>query len=358
MRIILTAAALTSVLVLTTAAVAADYNAADDMRNAGGSGLSEPMVVTVDNGNVREAPNTQSKILTTVARGQQVTLVAMANGGGWAHVNVDGLNGYMDMVQLAKAPYESSFALAPVASTPSVPGPRYMIVTTDNGRLHQNATSDGALLMALPRGSQVAVLGTSGSWAYVRYGGVEGYIDQTQLSDVAPTNGLACPPAAVSASSPYSQTYPSYHTTPGYSYNPSAPTYSYRPSYQPAATYVYPNTPMITTDAGYQPMARSSYQTSTITTYPVYPTAGAPAYPSAYQSYPTYRSSTPANYVAATRFVNGGGGTLYLMPDGQSSLIATLAPGTQVSVMGTANGSWAHVVSNGYDGYIPLSDLQ
>jgi hypothetical protein len=31
-----------------------------------------------------------------------VTMIGTANGGAWAHVTVNGLDGYMDLVQLAK----------------------------------------------------------------------------------------------------------------------------------------------------------------------------------------------------------------------------------------------------------------
>ena len=67
-----------------------------------GNSMNQPMVVTTDNGNVRMQPNPTSKILTMVPRGYQVTVIGTANGGAWAHVLVDGLDGYMDFVQLAK----------------------------------------------------------------------------------------------------------------------------------------------------------------------------------------------------------------------------------------------------------------
>jgi len=67
-----------------------------------GNSMNQPMVVTTDNGNVRMQPNPTSKILTMVPRGHQVTVIGTANGGAWAHVLVDGLDGYMDFVQLAK----------------------------------------------------------------------------------------------------------------------------------------------------------------------------------------------------------------------------------------------------------------
>jgi uncharacterized protein YgiM (DUF1202 family) len=67
-----------------------------------GSSMNQPMVVNVDNGNVHMQPNATSQILTTVPKGQQVTMIGTANGGAWAHVKVGNLDGYMDLVQLQK----------------------------------------------------------------------------------------------------------------------------------------------------------------------------------------------------------------------------------------------------------------
>ena len=75
-------------------------------QGAGGTsvtgGVNQPMVVTADNGNVRMAPNATSKILTKVPRGQTVMMIGTGSGGAWAHVTVNGLDGWMDLVQLAK----------------------------------------------------------------------------------------------------------------------------------------------------------------------------------------------------------------------------------------------------------------
>jgi hypothetical protein len=38
--------------------------------------------------------------------------------------------------------------------------------------------------------------------------------------------------------------------------------------------------------------------------------------------------------------------------------MTTLPPGYQVSVIGSVNGNWAHVVANGVDGYMSYNQLQ
>ena len=307
MRKILTVAALMGGMFVASAALADNINEnqSDTPGTTGtqvGDSMNEPMVVSADNGNVREAPNAQAKILTTVPHGHRVTVIGTANGGAWAHIMVDGLDGYMDFVQLDKIPYGSdnysngyyNNGYATYYSVPSQ-GVRYMAVTSDAAIVRQGPTVDSQVVATLPRGSRVTVIGTSNGWAHVQGNGVDGYTDYVQLADV---------------SSPPNTTY--------YTVYPStSPTY-----YQPAPTY---------------------YQTT----------------PTYYQTAPSYQyQSTTTYYNATTRAVNGYGGTIHVAPDSDSSLVTTLPPGAQVTVVGTVNGRWAHVVANGYDGYMDYAEFQ
>ena len=82
-------------------------------------------------------------------------------------------------------------------------------------------------------------------------------------------------------------------------------------------------------------------------------------YNSGYYAPPTYSyQSTTTYYNVTNRVVNGYGGTIHVAPDADSSLVATLPPGAQVTVVGTVNGRWAHVVANGYDGYMDYAEFQ
>ena len=106
--------------------------------NAGtnvGDSLDESMVVTADNGNVREQPNAQAKLLTTVPHGERVVMIGTANGGAWAHVMVNGVDGYMDLVQLAKAPAEGTSTFTAEQSAP-----RYMMVTADSANVRRRSS--------------------------------------------------------------------------------------------------------------------------------------------------------------------------------------------------------------------------
>jgi len=287
-----------------------------------GDSMSEPMVVTSDNGNVRDQPNATAKILTTVPHGHRVTMIGTANGGAWAHVMVDGLDGYMDLVQLDKAPADATYGSS--NQTPL----RYMIVASDNGNVRAQPTNESALLATLPRGSRITLLGSTASgWSHIQGNGVDGYIDSTTLADAGPV------------SAPYTVPYGTVIYQP-------QPTYQVQPSYQ--TTYPTYQTTYPTAYPTYQYSTTPSYQTPSYESPPPVQ-INSPVYP--------YGSTVPV-YGSTARVVNGGGGTVHQTPDVQSPLLTTLPPVYQVSVLGSVNGYWAHVVANGVDGYMAYNQLQ
>ena len=262
-----------------------------------GNSLDEPMVVTADNGNVREQPNAQAKLLTTVPHGGRVVMIGTANGGAWAHVKVDGLDGYMDLVLLAKAPP----AEGPSTFTTEQSAPRYMIVTADSANVRQGPSNDSELLVTLPRGSRVVVVGSDQGWSRIHGNEHDGYVESAKLADTTSTYYA-----------------PSYSTSvPTYQYQPNGQTYQYQPSYQ------------------YQPTGQT------------------------YQYQPTYQyQQNGQGYPPSMRVVNGGGGTIHQTPDSRSLLLGTVPPGYSVQVLGTVDGGWAHVVASGIDGYMSYNQLQ
>ena len=104
MRKILSLAVLAAGLAVGGVAYAQSSSSSGTVGANVGDSMKQPMIVSADNGNVRMQPTATSKILTTVPHGHQVIMVGTTNGGAWAHVTVDGLDGYMDLLQLDKAP--------------------------------------------------------------------------------------------------------------------------------------------------------------------------------------------------------------------------------------------------------------
>jgi uncharacterized protein YgiM (DUF1202 family) len=206
MQKLLPFAALVGGLALSGAAGAQNYHGSDsDMPRpanaASATSMREPMVINVDRGTVREKPNPTAHLVTTLPRGYPVMVVGTANGGGWAHVLVDGLSGFIDFVQLEKAPAtESRRAVSP--------GDGSMMVAVNQGNLRERPSVQSGVLASLPRGERVMVIGTAngGGWAHVMARGLEGYMDFVQLADI-PAQPYA---AAYQTNNP---SYPVYQNT-------------------------------------------------------------------------------------------------------------------------------------------------
>jgi uncharacterized protein YgiM (DUF1202 family) len=76
----------------------ADQHGGMDYRGAGL--LSNPtLVVTASSAEVRLKPNTLSQLLTTLAKGTKVAVKDMTPTG-WVHVDVNGVDGYINGTQL------------------------------------------------------------------------------------------------------------------------------------------------------------------------------------------------------------------------------------------------------------------
>src|SRR5215470_10491115 len=210
MRKILTVAALLGGVMAASAALAENSSTQTDTGGTStgpvANAANAPMVVNAENGVVREQPNPQSRILTTVPRGYQVTMLGTGNISGWAHVVVDGLDGYMDTVQLSEVRSPTYYYPATYPTAGTV---RYMFVTADGGNLWAAPVSGSNVLTVLPRGAQVTVIGTTngGSWAHVQANGLDGYMDFVQLADAAaPARTVVYP------SYPAYTTYRTYQT--------------------------------------------------------------------------------------------------------------------------------------------------
>ena len=204
---------------------AAEVHAGSDVVPNGNAGTSvsssvdQSMLVITDIGNLREEPNAQARIITTIPRGSKVTMIGTANGGGWAYVTAGGLSGYMDLVQLRRAPPEST-------DHPAVHDAE-MKVEMYSAYVHAQPTSVSRILLTLPRGSSLMVIGVDNGWAHVQGHDFDGYVDLASLSD-EPTphvTGVNQTPSQMTTTSPgdrtSSPTFQSYsnaspHQTTGF----------------------------------------------------------------------------------------------------------------------------------------------
>jgi len=180
------------------------------------------MLVITYFGNVREEPNAQAKVITTVPRGSKVMMIGTANGGGWAYVTVGGLDGYMDLVQLRSAPRESI----------DHPAVHYveMRVELYSAYVHSQPTPDSQILVTLPRGSSLMVIDANNGWAHVQGYNFDGYMDLAALSDerTHDVTGASQTPSQMTSTTPSDRT-----STPTFQSYSNAPPHQTTGFYEP-----------------------------------------------------------------------------------------------------------------------------
>jgi hypothetical protein len=298
------------------------------------------MVVTSDGGIIRLQPTADSDLVTTLPRGTRVVVVGPYSNSGWAHVQANGYDGYMDFVQLteAAAPYGT-------VTYQTYPTPTYQTYTYQSTPIY-TYTAPNYTYQSTPTYTYPSyTYQTTPTYTY-QSAPTYTYPTTTYSYSTTPTYTYPTTPTYTYQSTP---TY-TYQTTPSYSNYPATPSYTYSSTeYKTTPTWPYDST------SSYTYQGTPSYPYSTTATWPYEST---PSYN--YQSTPTYQTYQSSQTYASTtaRFVGSGGGTVRQAPNSQSPVIATLSPGIQVSVVGTPNGYWSHIIGGGLDGYILDSQLQ
>ena len=163
--------------------------------------------------NLRSTASTTAGVLASLPNGTMVDVLGYE--GNWAHVRVNGQEGYVSKDYLKEvetaAPTESIPADTPApentpeqpASTPApenTPEPQKSVkakvtLSTAEGKLNLRSTASttGGVLASLPNGTMVDVLGYEGNWAHVTVNGQEGYVSKDYLKEVetAPNGNAA-----------------------------------------------------------------------------------------------------------------------------------------------------------------------
>ena len=149
-------------------------------------GTGTPAVMTrytTANLNMRTGPGTAYAVILTIPKGSQVEVLSEA--GGWASVTYAGKTGYASTSYLS--------GTAPGTGTPTVTT-KY---TTANLNLRTGPGTGYAIILTIPKGSQVQVLSTANGWSNVTYSGRTGYASATYLSSTPP--GTTPPPTGLPA---------------------------------------------------------------------------------------------------------------------------------------------------------------
>ena len=133
--------------------------------NLGGATLSTGV-------RLRSGPGTDSEIITTGYQSEPV-IVTADNGAGWYEVIYNGVKGYMSSQYL-----KFSEALSAAFGKGTVQG--------NSVRLRSAPSTNAAVLGGFNAGATMDIIGVSGHWYQVKYGGQTGYVSadyMTVLSD-------------------------------------------------------------------------------------------------------------------------------------------------------------------------------
>ena len=149
------------------------------------TGLYAPVQVTVSKLTVYKKASASSGKLGTLRKGQVVSL--MGKSGDWAHIELNGREGYCDISGLGVIPMPTA---APTPTPEPEADPLRGIVIDDTLTVYKTASASAREVMKLEEGDIVNVLKWTDKWACIEYGGNVGYV---KLSGIKRTEMKASP---------------------------------------------------------------------------------------------------------------------------------------------------------------------
>ena len=131
---------------------------------------------TSGNVNIRAGHSTQSNKIGSIPRGS--TFSVSAASSTWAHVNYNGISGYVSMSVIKKV------ADAPNPGcdcSPTNSGTYTTNTVSGNVNIRAGHSTQSNKIGSIPRGSTFKVSAASDSWAHVNYNGVKGYVSMSVI---------------------------------------------------------------------------------------------------------------------------------------------------------------------------------
>ncbi len=147
--------------------------------------------VTASSLNIRASKSTSADILGTVPYGATVTLLTQTSE--WYKITYDGITGYVSRQYVTRNSSSGSSGSEGSSGTGSAgeaedPSSLEAIcagtVTASSLALRQEPDEDSTRLATASSGAEVEVLGISGDWLLVRYGGLTGYMSKEYVDSL------------------------------------------------------------------------------------------------------------------------------------------------------------------------------
>lgn len=134
--------------------------------------------------NLRETASTSAQVLTTIPRLASVSV--LTQGDTWCQVLYNAYTGYVLTTYLSFA--ADTVTATPTATTDTSTGITAWVNTTSGSlNLRESASSSAAVLVAMPRLSQVTLLSQGATWCQTQYGGLVGYAMTAYLTTTKPS---------------------------------------------------------------------------------------------------------------------------------------------------------------------------
>ncbi|MCE5235147.1 MAG: SH3 domain-containing protein [Clostridiaceae bacterium] len=186
--------------------------------------------------NMRYGPSTKYVIVGELATGDAVQY--MGQSGSWYYISRNGIAAYVHSRYLSTV---QPVVTAPLLPVGTVTGSTYAIATA-NVNVRTGPSTKYGKLGAIGVGQSAPILGSSGNWLMVQWGGQTGYVYKKYFTI---SSTPAYTPPATNPAYPVYPVYPSYPSSPsGSSGSWSAPTY---PTY-PIYSYPVTSLPIYTFD--------------------------------------------------------------------------------------------------------------
>lgn len=142
--------------------------------------------------NMREAPNTKSRVITQLLSGAQVTV--LAPGETWTQIRVGDAYGYVFTSYLTFGGSTPAPAPAPKPPVTSTQNANATIRTANGGNLNlrDGASANSPVIASFANGTRVRVITHGATWCKVQVGNLVGYMSSTRLRfDGHKENGTA-----------------------------------------------------------------------------------------------------------------------------------------------------------------------
>ena len=156
-----------------TAYISAKYTTDTDPSQPTPTPSQTTTVYTTANLKVRAQPNTNAKVLGTLAKGSKVETYGLKDG--WYEIKFSGQTGYIS------AKYTSD------TNTPQPsPSPVLTVYPKEDLRVRAQPNNTSTILGVLKQGTAVETLGETNGWYLIKYNGQDGYISKAYTTTEKP----------------------------------------------------------------------------------------------------------------------------------------------------------------------------